>query len=257
MKTYLHYPMKSMTNCRDLGGLPTKDGGVTRFGVLIRSELPAKLAPEDIALLRELNLTTSVDLRGDEESVNQPSDFRDCDWVDYIHINVLSRRAEISSEPKKSDPPKFDANALFNMDWRDGYCRMLANKPEWVYKICEAVANAPGAVLFHCAAGKDRTGLFSMIILSACGVSDEDIAANYSLSEVYLRPFYRGMLEHLNTTDYTPEDMSRGFFSTSHNIMRFVLDDLKEKYGSMVDYLHYCDVTDEMIEKIRKKLVEY
>jgi len=256
MKTYYRYPMKTLTNCRDLGGLPTEDGGVTRFGVLIRSELPFEMAPEDLALFRELNLTTSIDLRGDEEVVSKPSDFAKCDWVDYKHINVMSRQAAASSEAEK---PKrtFSPADLFNMDWRNGYCGMVANKPSWIYEICEAVANAPGAVHFHCAAGKDRTGLFSMIILSICGVAAEDIAANYSLSECYLLPFYKGMLEHMHTDEYGVDDLTRGFFSTSHKTMRYVIDDLKEKYGSVVNYLKECGVTDEMIQKIKDKVVEY
>jgi len=255
MKTYLHYPMKALVNCRDLGGLPTVDGGVTRFGVLIRSELPAKLAEEDLAMFKELNITTSIDLRNDEETENSPSDLRAVPWIDYKHINVASRQAAMGSEVKKP-APKPDLSAFFDMDWRGGYCRMLDNKPDWVYAICEAFANAPAGVHFHCATGKDRTGLFAMLILSACGVSEADICANYCLSEVYMRPNYLGMIGRMGK-DETEVDLSKGFFSTSHNIMRYVVNDLNEKYGSVVNYLRECGVSDELMDKIKAKLVEY
>lgn len=258
MKTYLHYPMKKLVNCRDLGGMPTADGGVTRFGVLIRSELPAELAEEDLAMLRELNVTTSIDLRNDFEVENSPSDLRSCDWIDYRHISAMSRQAAMGSEVRKPEPAaRPDPDAFFNIDWKPVYCGMLANKPQWVYDICEAFITAPGAVHFHCATGKDRTGLFAMLILSACGVSEDDIAANYSLSEIYMRPYYINMVSRMTGGNYKEEDLSKGFFSTSHNTMRYVMNDLKEKYGSVVNYLRECGVTDEMMAKIREKLVEY
>jgi len=257
MKTYYRYPMKTLENCRDLGGLPTEDGGVTRFGVLIRSEMPCGLAPEDLEMFRDLNVTTSIDLRGDDEVENRPSDLRNCSWVNYIHVNVTSsRQAAMSSEAKKP-APKFDMAGLVAMDWRKPYCGMLADTPHWVYEICEAVANAPGAVHFHCAAGKDRTGLFSMVILSACGVTEADIAANYSLSEAYLRPFYLDMLTRMDPEGYGVDDLTRGFFSTSHSTMRYVIDSLKEQHGSVKNYLMKCGVTEEMMDKIRTKVVEY
>jgi len=262
MKTYLHYPMKTLVNCRDLGGMPTADGGVTRFGVLIRSELPSNLAEEDLAMFRALNVTTSIDLRSDGELETSPSDLRSCAWIDYRHISALSQKAAMGSEvkgneAKKPGPPP-NLSAFFGIDWRPVYCGMLANKPQWVFDICDTFINAPGAVHFHCATGKDRTGIFAMLLLSACGVAEDDICANYSLSEIYMRPFYINMLKRTEGGgEYQEEDLCRGFFSTSHNIMRFVMNDLKEKYGSVVNYLRECGVTDEMIRRIKDKLVEY
>lgn len=258
MKTYLHYPMKTLVNCRDLGGMPTDDGGVTRFGVLIRSELPSATAEEDLALLRELNVTTSIDLRNDDEVKNSPSDLSSCEWIDYKHINVTSsRQAAMGSEVRKPNPaPRPDPAAFFNIDWKPVYCGMLANEPKWVYDICDAFISAPGSVHFHCATGKDRTGLFSMLILSACGVAEDDICANYSLSEVYLRPYYLNMVRRMGS-EPKDDELIKGFFGTSQNTMRFVINDLKEKYGSVVNYLRACGVTDEMQAKIKAKLVDY
>ena len=253
MKTYLHYPMKSLVNCRDLGGMPTADGGVTRFGTLIRSELPAGLTEEDLAMLRALNVTTSIDLRYDEEIEQSPSDLQRCDWVDYHIVSVFSRQAALGG--KKAAPP--DPSGLFTLEWRPVYRVMLSSRPEWVREICDITAAAPGAVHYHCTTGKDRTGLFSMLMLSICGVGEDDIAANYSLSEIYMRPYYIDMLRRQNYSDYSGEDLSRGFFSTSHNIMRDIMDGLKEEYGSVVSYIRACGVSDETMDAIRAKLVEY
>ncbi len=266
MKTYLHYPMKALVNCRDLGGMPTEDGGVTRFGVLIRSELPIDLPEEDIAFLKELNVTTSVDLRNDEELQRSPSDLAGCEFIDYRQICVMSREAEKGSEVKKKEepekekkrpgPPK-NMEGFYTMDWVPVYGNMMADCPRWVYGVFDAFITAPGAMHFHCATGKDRTGVVAMLLLSAAGCSEDDIAANYSLSETYMRSVYKKMAARVCGDDYNENDLNRGFFGTSQNTMRNVMRNLKEKYGSIREYLHACGVTDEMIQKVKDKLVEY
>lgn len=270
MKNYLHYPMKALVNCRDLGGMPTADGGVTRFGVLIRSELPADLPEEDLAFLKELNVTTSVDLRNDEEVENSPSDLRNCDFIDYIHVGVMSRESALGSEVKKSEAqekaeaqvpkkpgPDFDFDSLLAMNWVPVYCRIVANSPKWVFEIFDAFINSKGAMHFHCATGKDRTGLVSTLILSAVGCGEDDICANYTLSETYMRSIYTKMAKKMKGDDYDDSDLVKGFFGTAQNTMRSVISYLKENYGTITDYLHSCGVTDEMIQATKDKLVEY
>ncbi|MCQ2531050.1 MAG: tyrosine-protein phosphatase [Lachnospiraceae bacterium] len=271
MKTYLHYPMKALVNCRDLGGMPTADGGVTRFGVLIRSELPTDLPEEDLAFFKELNVTTSIDLRTGDEVNTSPSDFRTCGFIDYKHIGVMSQQAAVGSEVKKSAtqekaekqaPPKpgeasFNFERLVSMEWIPVYCKIVANSPKWVYDIFDAFIHAEGAMHFHCATGKDRTGLVSMLLLSAVGCGEDDIAANYSLSETYMRSIYEKMVKGMKGDDYEDADLVKGFFGTSQNTMRSVMNYLKENYGTIIDYLHSCGVTDEMIQATKDKLVEY
>lgn len=258
MKTYLHYPMKTLVNCRDLGGMPTADGGVTRFGVFIRSELPVDLAQEDIEMFKEFNVTTSVDLRTDPEVVNSPSDLKFCDFIDYKHVAIKSKQAEMGSEVKgKKIGPPSSLDDLAGIEWPAVYIKMLKNRPEWVYEIFEVSVNAKGAVHYNCATGKDRTGIFSAFMLAAVGVGEDDICANYSLSEVYMRPYYIGMVDKMTNGNFTEEDLNRGFFSTSQNTMRAVLKYLKEEYGGTMEYFKYCGVTDEMIQKLKNKFVDY
>lgn len=265
MKTFVHYPMKALVNCRDLGGMPTLDGGVTKFGVLIRSELPENLPKEDIAFLRELNVTTSVDLRNADELSGMPSDLAKVDFINYLHIPVMSSEAALGSEvknaadkqPGKGGPPKLSFEEFLAMNWTPVYCRMADGCPNWIYRIFEAFISAPGAMHFNCATGKDRTGLTAALLLASVGCSDDDICANYSLSETYMRSVYKRMAEGLSDYTGNENDLSIGFFGTTQNTMRNVLAFIREKYGTMTDYLKGCGVTCEMLAKVREKLVEY
>ena len=69
---YRKYPMKGTENTRDLGGYPTKDGGVTKFGVFVRSDAWDKATEEDIAFIKNLGIRTVVDLRTKEQAEKNP-----------------------------------------------------------------------------------------------------------------------------------------------------------------------------------------
>ena len=70
---------------------------------------------------------------------------------------------------------------------------MLEDNHLWAKECAEFLAAAEGTVLFHCFTGKDRTGILAALFLGVCGASTEDIAADYSVSQLYLRPMYRWM----------------------------------------------------------------
>ncbi|MBZ5738374.1 tyrosine-protein phosphatase [Nocardioides mangrovi] len=148
-------------NVRDLGGLATADGRSVRAGAVFRSDYPAFAEREDGADVRRLGLRTVVDLRrGTEAAVERVP------WEDH---GVAYHRCPITAFEKSS--------------WEARYAAYLQDRPETVVEAVELVlspANHP--VLFHCAAGKDRTGLVAALVLSVLGVPEEEIVADYALS---------------------------------------------------------------------------
>jgi protein tyrosine/serine phosphatase len=154
-------------NARDLGGLPTVHGGVTRRAALIRSEAVDRLSPDGWRALRDFGVRTIIDLREDDER-GEPGD-----GVETVHI-PLDRIAD--------DPEFWD-------DWMHGpqfgtplyYGPFVERFPERIDEVLEAIEQAPpGGVLVHCVGGRDRTGLVAIAALAAVGVAPETIAEDYA-----------------------------------------------------------------------------
>jgi len=121
---------------------------------------------------------------------------------------------------------------------RDVYLIFLERFRENVAAAVRAVAKAPeGGLVIHCVGGKDRTGLLSAFLLHLAGVDDEQIAADYALSEERLRPRHEAWFEQ------TPAASMSGLFS-----------ELEQRYGGVEAYLRAAGVTDEEFELVRARL---
>ena len=256
--TYLrHIPMDGMENARDLGGYATAGGGVTKYGVFLRSELPENLSEKDFEILRAYNVVRSLDLRSSFETGAEPSALANVEGIEYQNLPAFDAQASSGSksEQKRPEPPK---NFTFP-DWDVTYIHILEDHKDWAVRVLEAMASADGCVQFNCYTGKDRTGVISAMLLSIAGVSREDICADYSLSMSYLGRRYRKMAERMPSgrmdEDGRP-NVGGGFFATLPTYMEKTLEYLEEHYGGMVPYLKSCGVTEDTIAAIREKFVE-
>ena len=261
-----HLTMDGLENCRDLGGYATADGGVTRYGVYLRSELPENLTERDFALLREYHLVRSLDLRGSEETVTQPSDLSRMEGVEYLNIPMFDRAAAAGSESeRRRERPQRPPEGFKFPEWDVTYVGMLEQHKHWPKVLLEALAVEDGCVHYNCFTGKDRTGICTAMLFSVVGVSREDIWADYSLSMSYLGRRYGAMAARFKDgpgfgTAIDEEGnpvLSSGFFSTLPTYMRKALEHLDKNYGGMIPYLKECGVTDDVMELIKKRLVEY
>lgn len=240
---YKRLPLEGLKNIRDLGGHPVP-GGVTRGGVFLRSEIPAQLGEEDLAFLQEYGLAVSIDLRSAYEAELVPDAFASVPWVEYCRLAAFERLEMGTPEEKKKPSGEF---------WGEKYAGMADKCKDWVKRVFEVCAEAEGAVLFHCTTGKDRTGLIAAMLLGACGVSEDDITADYCVSQLYLGHIYIDMGRYYKDSGcYDPADP---FFSTAPENMRFFLRHIRENYGSMSGYLTACGITEPTLERIRAKLV--
>jgi protein-tyrosine phosphatase len=161
-------------NARDLGGLPTTDGRVTRRGALIRSEAVDHLSADGWRALREHGVRTIVDLREDDELSDPRGASAHRDGIETVHI-PLDRIAE--------DPEFWD-------DWMHGpqfgtplyYASFVERFPDRIDEVLDAIEEAPpGGVLLHCVGGRDRTGLAAIAVLAAARVEPAAIADDYAL----------------------------------------------------------------------------
>ncbi|HEY0936036.1 MAG TPA: tyrosine-protein phosphatase, partial [Trebonia sp.] len=158
-------------NVRDLGGLPTSDGGTTVPRRLLRSENLQELSPADVARLTgEFGLTTVIDLRSTNEvTIEGPAPLDSVPGVRHVHHPVLREfldvadtvKAALITESAAADRDRYPDDPMCGH-----YLGYLENRPEEVTGALRTIATAPGAVIVHCAAGKDRTGTVIALALT-------------------------------------------------------------------------------------------
>lgn len=243
--------LKGLYNTRDLGGFPTRDGGVTRFGVFLRSEAPVELPEEDIAALKDYGVTASMDFRSTGETLSRPSDL--AGLLPYHHCPLFHEAAVVGGAPKEMPkPPK-------NLDWGKQYIVMAEESRTWAKKVLTLAAENEGVLLYHCTTGKDRTGLMTCYLLSIAGVEKPDIVADYSVSQIFLEPVYEkirsGKMNLGAPQEEKPPKMDDGFFRTPPEAMETLMDYLEKNYGGVTEYLRSIGISEALMEKIRRKLV--
>ncbi len=257
-------PLEGLYNARELGGFPTKDGRVTRYGRFIRCEVPRSVTPSDLDYLRAYGVTRSVDLRGYSEVARMPSMLKDQDWCDYRHEPMFNLQVSMGAVTK-DDPPKPDKYAQHPsspvIDWGKLYVGMMDEYTDWTRRVMTLAAETEGVMLYHCTTGKDRTGMLTALLLSVAGVPEDDIIADYCVSQVYMRPVFLELLKLLpphrdeQGNEFAPS-LDSDFFRTAPENMRTLLTHLNEKYGSVTDYIRACGVTEDVIGAVRRKLTE-
>jgi protein-tyrosine phosphatase len=230
----LHLDWPGLTNVRDLGGLPV-EGGTIREGALIRSESLTRLDASSTHLLREAGVSLIVDLRRPGESlVAHP-------FVDdpaYANFPV--------------EDPADAKSATETMG--DVYVELLDVRPDLFATALGAIADAPpGAVVVHCAAGKDRTGVVTALALAVAGAEPEVVAADYAITGARLRAYIDEELATI--ADPHQREVFRRYQATPAAFMLQVLDHLDATYGGVEPYLRSGGLTDDQLTALRRRLV--
>jgi protein-tyrosine phosphatase len=231
-------------NVRDLGGVPTQDGGETRFGVLVRADNVRKLTDAGWQALAAHGVTRIVDLRWPEELAEDPP--REVE-IDVVHVSLLG---EMDSEYVDDVDDYLEANDAVGY-WGSFYEQMLEQYRENFAAVVAALADTPdGVALFHCAGGKDRTGLIAALVLRLAGVSNDEIAADYALTEANLTSGW---------VDAAPDEVERRRRrfkqQTPAGAMSRTLRTIEERHGDVASYLRAAGVGDEQLDRLRERLV--
>jgi protein tyrosine/serine phosphatase len=237
-------------NVRDLGGLPTADGGETRFQAIVRADSVRLLSDEGWRALVDYGIHTVLDLRGDHEREEDPPAELPVEVVNVPFMEASEAEwEEIAEEVEAASVAAPDAAS----STRDVYLIFLERFEDNVAAALRAIAEAPeGGIVIHCVGGKDRTGLLAAFLLHLAGVADEVVAADYALSEERLRSRHEGWfaaaesdeeLERLRRISQTPAASMVGVFH-----------ELERRYGSVERYLRHIGLSDGELERIRARL---
>ena len=243
MKHMKHLPVPGLSNCRDLGGYPAANG-VTRYGVFLRSEAPCQVPEAGIDWLRQYGLTVTYDLRSPAEIEWRPSALAQA--FPY-ELHSLSGGAETF---EKKNLPQGD------FSWDKVYIKRAREHRDWIRDTVTACARAGGCILFHCTTGKDRTGILACCLLGAVGVSREDIAADYCLSQVYLQDMFAAMRSGQLTIRQGPSNFAEYVFQTPFTAMLKFYDFFVAEFGSIRNYLLDVGVTEQTLHQLEAKFVE-
>lgn len=235
MINYLRLPLEGSFNTRELGGYPTQEG-VTSFRKFLRSDSLSQLTKQDIIFLENYGVRTIVDLRSEAEVMEAPNP--QSKLIQNLHLPLVT--GNIADATK-------DITKEMNYSMGSFYVDCLKRYPESLVNIFEAFAESEGCVLFHCAAGKDRTGLVAALLLELAGVSQADIIANYQITYTYLKANPSFMQDH---GDY-PVEMA---FSLP-DYMEEALTYVHSYHGSAENYLRSFGVSPAVLNELKDRLL--
>lgn len=213
---------------RDIGGIITRSGRRIAEHVFVRSNLPLGLSEAHMSFLLEKGLHTVIDLRSDAELALQRSDLSDPRF-DYHHIPLTG-----------ADRPKSEEQIA------PGYLKMLGDSPS-IASALTAMAYAPAGSIFHCAAGKDRSGVLAMILLLLADAYTEDIIADYQLSYVFIQD---EILQHRKQFPDLPTWVGQ----SKMEYMEQTLSMFKARYETIETYLEVIGLSPGLIARLLIKL---
>ncbi len=252
--------LQGTQNERDLGGMVTEDGRRIRKGLFLRTDALDKLTDDDVRLLRNgYKLTTIIDMRNEEERCEKPD--RIVEGAQYCHFPLfITSQAGITREEEQ--------------------LKMIDGIPDMVmlYKlvvssdtVSEKLGNALKTVirnekdgrqqctLFHCVAGKDRTGILAMLILGILGVSEEDIMEDYLLTNVtgiaIANAIARQVEQETGNADMA--ERVRAAYTADASFLQSAMDYIHDKYGTIRNYCRdKLHVSEEEMDAFCERVLE-
>jgi protein-tyrosine phosphatase len=235
-------------NFRDLGGYDSRFGGATRWGRVFRAGSLDRMTADDLDRLGTLEVDTVVDLRNGDERERAP------DPVGSLHIPIMGSFMSKRERPDFRALVEHDHGVAFMRDMNLGLLEHASNEIGQVFGVLAGTAGRP--VVFHCTAGKDRTGLVAALLLEVLGVDRETVLDDFQLTERYAGPReeshgWRRMIEF----GVAPE-AAAGAFGAPRPMMSDVLDVLDARYGGAECYLvDQARVTPDTLANLRDHLL--
>jgi protein-tyrosine phosphatase len=236
-----------VNNMRELGGYATLDGKITLWNRFIRSNLPADLSETDIRFLYDYGVRTVIDLRHPEEAGVQPTAFIGAKGFHFQNISFTDD---------------------FRLLGDTQYCPLhhlvpVVKGPNRIAEVLRAFLNTEGAVLFYCFAGKDRTGVFAVLLLMLARVPIEDVIADYQVTYTYIRNFINRrdhvsdvgkrplfLLELDKDKPPRPEHLRRTEPEWIQPFIDYILE-----FGGVEGYMAHIGLTMDEIKRLRDRLL--
>ena len=237
-------PVPGTVNFREVRGT-TSDGRSLRPGRLYRSDSIARIGRAGRAELARLGIRRVIDLRTDFDRRFGGS------------VSLRGTGAERLRLPLEGGSP---AEARAGLTLPQVYRTVLGQSAQ-VGAAVRAIADADGPVLVHCTAGKDRTGLIVALTLTAIGVPEEEIIADYAATEAFLADewrlrMFRKLRQARRFGIELTDDLLAVVFTSPAPVMIDTLRWLDTEHGGVLGYLDAAGVGEADVERLREVLLE-
>jgi protein-tyrosine phosphatase len=232
-------------NFRDLGGYPARDGAVVRWRRLFRSDTLADLTAEDVRLVRGLGLAAVVDLRTSTELAQDGRGPLADEVPNYYHVSVLPDEEADYAETEPEDLAAMRAR----------YIWYLQNGSDRLARVIRCLGDQAGApAVFHCAAGKDRTGVVAALVLGILGAPPGLIVEDYMLTQRCLAPIRERAARHPVYGKMLAAIHDRNLEMSPRTMKRF-LQDLDALWGGAEGWALANGLDAEFLTRFRRSLL--
>jgi protein tyrosine/serine phosphatase len=238
-------PLVGASNFRDLGGYPTTGGGFTRWGKLFRSDTLHELTEDDVTLLRDMGLKSIIDLRTATEADLSGRGLLGAEAADYFHLSVIDE----DGGEARGVPAPIDESVANRYLWyldvgRDALAqaiRVLGDAPRY-------------PLVFHCAAGKDRTGVLAALVLDIVGVERQAIVEDYVLTASRLEAILARLLRNQSEGGLGYE-IPASALTVEAATMEGFLDGVDQRYGGARQWALAAGIPYGTVEALSTLLV--
>lgn len=232
----------ALINCRELGGMPLAGGKTFRTGLFLRSGSPEWLSREQIEQVKDYGVKTVIDLRATEELKGSGNPFEHDPDVSFNNVPLFN------GDPSGDDDKTMEFILTHTLG--DYYVIIADEMGDRLAKIMRILLESEGLTLFHCAHGKDRTGVVAALLYCLTGASRENIISNYAISYEYLKDFLAPSIAKL------PDNMKHILRSDAHNMETF-LDHIDSKWdGDASKLLISNGLTADEIGALKAKCIK-
>ncbi|MFF2050502.1 tyrosine-protein phosphatase [Leifsonia sp. NPDC058194] len=254
-------------NARDLGGIALDDGAVVASGVVFRSDALATLTPAGVQSLLDLRIGTVIDLRTDNERHRAPDILPSGGEARLVELSILGGAMD---ELVKQLLPSDDHAALDQAQIAalveqiptldELYIAILQSSAPQFAQVARTVAESAGTerpgVLFHCTAGKDRTGIAAALLLTVAGADRDAIVADYELTQTNLAGAFADALTGLITQLGIPLVPRLETLATKSpgSAITAALDWIDANHGDVAGYLRSGGLTDAELDGVHRAL---
>ncbi len=257
-------PLEGTPNFRDLGGYETADGKFVRWGLLYRSGVLTQLTARDFAYLTPLGVRVVCDFRTDEENKVSPEVWIPDVSVDHLHLpigagaNDQNAISSWNSFLATNPSPAAMKEQLVQLYGKFAF----TNAPEYS-KVFAQIEQDRLPLLYHCTGGKDRTGVFSALLLLTLGVPEKTVLEDYALTNTYL---LQGMSDEAarklmaNSANSSMAQLTaeqrKVMMAADPDYLRSTLRQIDAKYGSFDNYRRAAlGVSDADVKRLRSRLL--
>lgn len=242
MRKDRHLYWNNCANARDIGGLVTSDGANIRWKQLVRADSLDRLNASGWQALRDYGIRTIIDLRNDHE--------RD-PYIDDAAtggMNILHLPHDGIEDREFWTPP---SGKLFVGGTPLYYRDHLIKMPERSARVLKAISDASddGGILIHCIAGRDRTGMITLLLLAMLGVPAEQITEDYHFSDLRLRTHYA------STGQRDPAPLLMQYLATQGTSAKELISEMVSGFDYMA-HLRRGGLDDNDVKRLRSRFLE-